>query len=1024
MNETRRATSAGRRRIRSVVGCGMSLVLAITGIVWADGGLDGGLDDGLDGGFQWSFDHANDVRGVSHIEPGRPASGVLAGQTTWDPIVGLRVPPEGIDAARYTWLTVRMYSSAKADVLDIYYQSPDGNWCLGGKLPIVQGWATYRMDLTRNAWRETRSSDSDAARQWGGPSKRVSMLRIDPGNQADRWIALDSVRLEQAGAGLEEGVTPEPRGKGKWKSLQVSRSIHAGGILRVSGELTVEDAANLDSCTLFTQLRRGHVVLRLHEQKVSIADGVATWVSELPISAYWYEGTAEVEVGCYEVDVTAGEVPNPLEIQITNDRVGQVRPPKAELRKLGGDPALYVNGQPYPAEAYVTDGNLYPEYHREMAQAGVHLYCDWFGASVVSDLGHIAPDRYDYSEYDRYFAGILDVDPDAMFVPHIGITGARWWQEQHPDEMCRFADGTRGPTSFASELWRRDAGEDLRRLIAYLRRAPYADRIVGYAFFNGYTAEWQMWGTWQDSRDDYSAPALRAFRQFLRTRYETDERLQQAWNDPQVTFDTAAMPDATARRPEGLQVLRDPARERPAIDFYEFISNMDADALLYFAHVVREATAGESLVGTYYGYLTAHGINQQDSGHLAARRVFDSPDIDFLMSPPNYWYRKPGEACTFMSATDSFRLRGKLWWDESDHRTHLTDLSAGYGRAENLQESLGVYWRELAEVVTKRAAVSWFDMSGGWFSDPGILAALGQGHVVMRDSLKHRAPFVAEIGVFIDPRSYYWMRPSDVNAALSLYQVTTMPQSGAPWDFLLLDDMDAAWMPDYKLYVFLNAFHVPPEMRAKIHHKLKRNGATALFVYAAGLLSDSGESLEGMQALTGMTVVKQDRPGHPQVRFIAEDPLSKGLASDAVVGYGRAMVAPMFQVADPEARVVARLIDDGSPGIAVKTLDGWTSVYSAAMQLPPSVVRNLSRSAGVHVWLETDDALYTDGQFVGVHAATDGEKVIHLPGRFQVTERISGRVVADDASEVTIPMRRAETVLLELRPREPGGDAG
>ena len=115
--------------------------------------------------------------------------------------------------------------------------------------------------------------------------------------------------------------------------------------------------------------------------------------------------------------------------------------------------------------------------------------------------------------------------------------------------------------------------------------------------------------------------------------------------------------------------------------------------------VVGSLTPGQALVGTYYAYLTAHGINQQDSGHLAARRVFDSPDVDFLMSPPNYWYRKPGEASTFMSATDSLRLRGKLWLDESDHRTHLTDPGAGYGRANTLHETLGVYWREVAEVM-------------------------------------------------------------------------------------------------------------------------------------------------------------------------------------------------------------------------------------------------------------------------------------------------------------------------------------
>ena len=32
---------------------------------------------------------------------------------------------------------------------------------------------------------------------------------------------------------------------------------------------------------------------------------------------------------------------------------------------------------------------------------------------------------------------------------------------------------------------------------------------------------------------------------------------------------------------------------------------MDADALLHMARIVREATEGKALVGTYYAYLTA-----------------------------------------------------------------------------------------------------------------------------------------------------------------------------------------------------------------------------------------------------------------------------------------------------------------------------------------------------------------------------------------------------------------------------------
>jgi hypothetical protein len=428
-------------------------------------------------------------------------------------------------------------------------------------------------------------------------------------------------------------------------------------------------------------------------------------------------------------------------------------------------------------------------------------------------------------------------------------------------------------------------------------------------------------------------------------------------------------------------------------------------------------------VGTYYAYLTAHGINQQDSGHLAAQRVFDSPDIDFLMSPPNYWYRKPSEACTFMSASDSMRLRGKLWLDESDHRTHLTDPGAGYGRASTLEETRGVYWRELAEVLTKRAAVSWFDMSGGWFSHPQILADVQRGYRIMQESLPERKPFAPEIGVFVDPESFYYMRPTTANAALDLHQVVTMPQSGAPWDFCLLADIGDARFPDYKLYVFLNAFRIDPARREAIHRKLKRNGATALFAYAPGYYGPEGASLANMQALTGIKIGMANIAYRPQIVIEPQDPLATGLIASAPLGFKKLTVSPMFYADDPDARVAGRLLDNARPGLVVKRIDGWTSIYSAAMHLPPGLIRNIARAAGVHIWIESDDAIYADNQFIGLHAATDGTKLIHLPAEYQAVDAVTGKPLKSNRSTVTLPMKKAETVLVRLTPAA-GPDAG
>jgi len=963
----------------------------------------------------WCFDRSSEITEMGrNIRHGRVANGVFAGATMADPYISLRCPKEGIDAAQLAALTVRMYSSADADLLDVYYGSPDGHGCLGGKLPVRKGWATYRVDLSKNDWRET--TGGDASKQWGGPGKRVNQFRLDPGNEAGRWIMIDRVSIGPAGRGFMEGVTSEPRGTAKLKTLRVPKTVEAGNTLSVSAEFEVSVPGGLAKGTGFLRLRQGTAVMRVEERSVAFTGKTVTVAAEFPVSRFWNPGQLTVEAGCYELDVSSDGAPVTAEVGFTNGTIGKVKPPVCELRPVGGDAAIFVNGKPLPGFMYSAEGAPHLDFHRELAQASVHLCSGWFGLSHCGDMGHVAPDTYDYGEYDRYFAAILETDPDARFLPHIGMTGPLWWQRAHPEEMSLNEDGTRNPTSFASELWKRDMGGDLRKLLAHLRQSPYADRIIGYILFSGGTCEWQMWTTWKPSHDDYSPPALRAFRAFLAKRYGNDAQLRAAWADGAATLASAEMPRGTQRFPPGHQVLRDPATERQTMDFYAFINSMTADAILHFARIAREATEGQALVGTYYAYLTAHGACQQDSGHLAAQRVFDSPDIDFLMSPPNYRYRHPGGASMFMSATDSLRMRGKLWLDESDHRTFLSDPDSGYGRASTLDETLGVFRREFAEVLTKRAAVSWLELGIGWFAHPAILAEMGREAAVMKQGLPHRKPFAPEIGVFVDPESFYWMRSTEANAALVMDQLVTLPQSGAPFDFCLLSDIADARMPDYKLYVFLNAFRVDDARRVAMIRKLKRNHATALFVYAPGYFGPDGASLENMRALTGIRIAKDDKEGVPQILLLDTAALRiQGLSATGPFGAKELTVSPIFYADDPDAQVVGRLVGSQRAGLVVKPMDGWTSLYSAAMTLPPSLLRRIARQAGVHVWLETDDALYTDGQFFGIHAATNGTKRVFLPFACQVTDAMSGRALSCEGQTLILGMKRAETILLELK---------
>ena len=72
------------------------------------------------------------------------------------------------------------------------------------------------------------------------------------------------------------------------------------------------------------------------------------------------------------------------------------------------------------------------------------------------------------------------------------------------------------------------------------------------------------------------------------------------------------------------------------------------------------------------------------------------------------------------------------------------------------------------------------------------------------------------------------------------------------------------------------------------------------------------------------------------------------------------------------------------------------------------------REAGAHVWLETDDVLAAGRGYVMVHAASDGEKAIRLPGTFDAREIFGASPARKGASEIVETMKRGETRVWRL----------
>lgn len=958
----------------------------------------------LTGGLNFELESPTEVTQAANIELFRVAAGSLSGQSLWDPYFYLRLPKEGVDVSELHFLTARIYSSAEADVLDVYYQDPNGHWGLGATLPIKRGWATYRADLRQTRWHE---GSGPAGLQWGGPSKRIVSLRLDPGNQEDRWIVVDKIELTAEPTG-PLGVEVEPRGRAGQAQLHAPTLVRAGEEISVKFDCVTTPPPGTTQGTALLRLLKGNTPVQAHMQTVDLSQGRVSVQHSFRFSRYSFGGKYMIDAQILELDAERwAQSP----ITVRNPMVGKVRPAQTKVADYRGEPALYVNGKPIPLITYLHYGGETGKLHREAASAGLKIYTDWFGASTAGNLGQVAPGVYDYSYFDSYFETVLEAVPDAYFLPHIGVVAPAWWQRAHPEECCLFSDGSRGPSSLFSKRWKEEMAADLKRLIQHLREAPYANRILGYIFYAGYTAEWQMWGTWQEASDDFSEPAVAAFREWLRRRYGTNEALQQAWKVPEVTFETAQVPShEQQRRP--IPLVRDPAHDRPVMDYLEFTSDQVADAIIHFARAAKEACRGEQIVGTYYGYMAAHGARQPICGHNALAKVLACPHIDFLMSPNMYAHRQLGGTSTFMTATESVKLHGKLWIDESDLRTYLSDPSSGYGRTETAEQTIAVTWREFSNVLTRHTAVSWFDMSGGWFSDKPMWDMYAHQLRVAQEAFSRRQPFHADIAVFTDERSLPCFAFSDRLADMVTWTIAHMPEVGATWDFYLLSDLANPDLPPYRMYVLLNAARLDEATREALMTKAARDRATVWFFYVPGYVGRDGLDKAGIERSTGMRIEIQPEGATAAYRVDPASPLAHRIDSAAPMGPD-AQLSPRPIIVDDSVEILARYLD-GPAAMARKKIGNVTVIYCASVAAPVQVWRELARLAGAHIWIETGDGFYTDGQYLGLHAAGAGEKVITLPWPRKVTDVIRGRLVAQKTTQIRQNMNHGETLLVRL----------
>jgi hypothetical protein len=363
-----------------------------------------------------------------------------------------------------------------------------------------------------------------------------------------------------------------------------------------------------------------------------------------------------------------------------------------------------------------------------------------------------------------------------------------------------------------------------------------------------------------------------------------------------------------------------------------------------------------------------------------------------------------------MSLLDSVKLHGKIWFNEDDVRTSITDGPVGsWGKPETVAEDIIQQEKELAHAITTGSANWWFDVGGIRFDAPELMARIGGLVDTATEAVALDRSTVDEMALLVDESSLCYLQTGhSLGTHLLLAQLPALHRIGAPVGHYLIGD--AAAVANRKAFLIPTSFAPTAENRAAVD-ALKRDGHVLLFVGYPGLYTDGLPNPAGMEEFTGIALGVSREPARLQVTVDAEHALTDGLVGTT---YGVGEVAPYCFANDPAATVLGRL-PDGRAGLVVKDFGDWTAVYSSAPMLPTPLLRAVARAAGVHLYIDTPDVVWAARDLLAVSVKEPGPRTIALPREATVRDLYSHETVAEGESGFTADFGDRTTRLFALQ---------
>ena len=218
---------------------------------------------------------------------------------------------------------------------------------------------------------------------------------------------------------------------------------------------------------------------------------------------------------------------------------------------------------------------------------------------------------------------------------------------------------------------------------------------------------------------------------------------------------------------------------------------------------------------------------------------------------------------------------------------------------------------------------------------------------------------------------------------------------GAPYDAYLLSDLARVDPARYRAALLLSPGYWTQELDQALE-RWKKDGRTVLFTgYPFYLSGDLG-------AGTGIACA----PGGEDMPLKAS---YKGKEYPSAPCFGpRVTLLPAARDA-----VLAR--DEGGVPMAVlHRADGYQTFWSLAPELPAELVRDVLLLSGAHIYTYDHDGINAGGDFVCLHACSDGVKRVWFPAISRAFDERTGERIPGTELWCELRMKKGESRLLRL----------